>query len=80
MSALFIGAVVMLCAAIVSTLGFLLISKHVPERWLVADGDAASALYATIGMVYAILIAIAAIAVWEPHDDAARPPGRRPET
>jgi hypothetical protein len=63
-----IGVVVLAAAA--SAGGFLLISRYVPERWLVADADAASALYASIGMVYAILIAIAAIAVWEPHTDA----------
>jgi hypothetical protein len=63
-----IGVVVLAAAA--SAAGFLIISKYVPERWLVADADAASALYASIGMVYAILIAIAAIAVWEPHTDA----------
>jgi hypothetical protein len=70
MSTLFTGAAIMVVAASISTVGFLVVSKYVPERWLVADSDAASALYATIGMVYAILIAIAAIAVWEPHDDA----------
>ncbi|WP_163507383.1 DUF4239 domain-containing protein [Fodinicola acaciae] len=64
------GVGVILLAAAVSVGGFLLISRYVPERWLVADADAAGALYASIGMVYAILIAIAAIAVWEPHSDA----------
>jgi hypothetical protein len=59
-------------AAVVSTGGFLIVSRCVPSRWLVADADAASALYATIGMVYAILIAIAAIAVWEPRSEAAQ--------
>ena len=72
MSTLFTGVVVMLAAAIVSVIGFLIVSKYVPERWLIADSDAAGALYATIGMVYAILIAIAAIAVWEPHDAASQ--------
>ncbi|MBB5870190.1 hypothetical protein F4553_003569 [Allocatelliglobosispora scoriae] len=64
--------VVVLGAAALSTIGFLLVTKYVPERWLLADADAAGALYATIGMVYAILIAIAAIAVWEPHTEASQ--------
>ncbi len=70
MIVLFTGIGVVVLAAGISVVGFLLISKYVPERWLVADADAAGALYASIGMVYAILIAIAAIAVWEPHTDA----------
>jgi hypothetical protein len=64
------GAVIIVAVAIASTAGFLVVSKWVPDRWLIADGDAAGALYATIGVVYAIFIAIAAIAVWEPHDNA----------
>ncbi|GIH06191.1 hypothetical protein Rhe02_42580 [Rhizocola hellebori] len=63
---------VVLAAAALSVTGFLLVSRFIPSRWLVADADAASALYATIGMVYAILIAIAAIAVWEPRTGAAQ--------
>ena len=76
MSTLLTGVAVMLIVAVASTAGFILMSKYVPERWLIADSDAASALYATIGMVYAILIAIAAIAVWEPHDDAGQATSR----
>ncbi|GIG56960.1 hypothetical protein Lfu02_13320 [Longispora fulva] len=72
MSMLFTGTGVMAAAAVVSVLGFLLVSRYVPDRWLVADSNGAGALYATIGMVYAILIAIAAIAVWEPHTDAGQ--------
>ncbi|NUR49172.1 MAG: DUF4239 domain-containing protein [Hamadaea sp.] len=71
MDVMLAGTLVTLGAAAVSAGGFLLVSKFVPDRWLVADSDAASALYATIGMVYAILIAIAAIAVWEPRSAAA---------
>ncbi|MGY0231832.1 bestrophin-like domain [Longispora urticae] len=70
MSMLLTGTGVMAAAAVLSVLGFLLVSRYVPARWVVADSNGAGALYATIGMVYAILIAIAAIAVWEPHTDA----------
>ncbi len=66
------AVVVVLAAAALAVLGFLLVSRYIPARWLVADTDAAGALYATIGMVYAILIAIAAIAVWEPRTGAAQ--------
>ncbi len=75
MSSVVIGAIVVAGAAALSVAGFVLVSKKVPQRWLVADGDAAGALYATIAMVYAILIAIAAIAVWEPRTDAAQSAG-----
>ncbi len=61
-----------LAAAFGSLIGFLVISWIVPERWLVADADAARAVSATIGMVYAILVALAAIAVWEPRSAAIR--------
>ncbi|NUR69992.1 MAG: DUF4239 domain-containing protein [Hamadaea sp.] len=71
MDVMLAGTLVTAGAAAVSAGGFLVVSKFVPDRWLVADSDAASALYATIGMVYAILIAIAAIAVWEPRSAAA---------
>jgi hypothetical protein len=70
MSTIFVAGAVVACAATASAIGFLAVSRFVPDRWIVADADAASALYATIGMVYAILIAIAAIAVWEPRTDA----------
>ncbi|MEV4757287.1 hypothetical protein AB0J86_19525 [Micromonospora sp. NPDC049559] len=72
MSTLLAGLVVMAVAAVLSTAGFLLVSRYVPERWLIADSAAASAMYATVGMVYAIFIAIGAIAVWEPHADASQ--------
>ncbi|GGK05451.1 membrane protein [Pilimelia anulata] len=70
MSATTAGFLVVLGAAALSAAGFVLVSRYVPDRWLIADADAASALYATIGMVYAILIAIAAIAIWEPRTAA----------
>ncbi len=72
MNVIFAATLIVLAAAALSVAGFLTVSRYVPQRWLVADGDAASALYATIGMVYAILIAIAAIAVWEPRTGAAQ--------
>lgn len=62
---------VILGCATLSVVGFLFLSRFVPQRWIVADADAAGALYATIGMVYAILVTIAAIAVWEPRAAAA---------
>lgn len=62
---------VILGCATLSVIGFLFVSRFVPQRWIVADADAAGALYATIGMVYAILVALAAIAVWEPRAAAA---------
>ena len=76
MPILLTGVLIVLAAAVVSTAGFLLVSKWVPEKWLIADSDAAGALYATIGVVYAIFIAIAAIAVWEPHDNASQATAR----
>src|SRR5687767_15681454 len=72
MNAVTVGTIVVAGAAALSVIGFVMVSRKVPERWLVADTDAAGALYATIGMVYAILIAIAAIAVWEPRTGAAQ--------
>lgn len=72
MNVMLAATAVVLAAATLSAAGFLIVSRYVPERWIVADADAASALYATIGMVYAILIAIAAIAVWEPRTEASR--------
>jgi hypothetical protein len=71
MNTLLAGIAVVLAAALASVVGFTMVSRYVPRRWRVADGDAAGTVYSTIGMVYAILIAIAAIAVWEPRADAA---------
>ncbi|MPZ00791.1 MAG: DUF4239 domain-containing protein [Actinophytocola sp.] len=65
MSTVQTGTYVVLAGAALSAAGFLVISRIVPDRWLIADSEAASALYGAIGMAYAILIAIAAIAVWE---------------
>jgi hypothetical protein len=72
MSILLTGLAVMAVAAAASTAGFLLVSRYVPDRWLVADSAAASAMYASVGMVYAIFIALGAIAVWGPHDVASQ--------
>jgi hypothetical protein len=72
MSILLTGLAVMAVAAAASTAGFLLVSRYVPERWLIADAAAASAMYASIGMVYVIFIALGAIAVWEPRDAASQ--------
>jgi hypothetical protein len=71
MNVLLAGIAVVLAAALASMIGFAMVSRYVPRRWRVADGDAAGTVYSTIGMVYAILIAIAAIAVWEPRADVA---------
>ncbi|GIF77599.1 bestrophin-like domain [Asanoa siamensis] len=71
MNTLLAGIAVVLAAALASVVGFTVVSRYVPRRWRVADGDAAGTVYSTIGMVYAILIAIAAIAVWEPRADVA---------
>ena len=68
---MFPSVLMILGCATLSVVGFLFLSRFVPERWIVADTDAAGALYATIGMVYAILVALAAIAVWEPRAAAA---------
>ncbi|WP_117213262.1 DUF4239 domain-containing protein [Allorhizocola rhizosphaerae] len=75
-----IASIVVVAAAALSVIGFVVISRKVPERWLVADADAAGALYATIGMVYAILIALAAIAVWEPRTDAGQSADREADS
>lgn len=64
--------VIVLVAAFSSVAGFLVVSRFVPDRWLVADPDAASSLYAVIGMAYAILVALGAIAVWEPRSEAVQ--------
>ena len=71
MNTLLAGIAVVLAAALASVVGFTVVSRWVPRRLRVADGDAVGTVYSTIGMVYAILIAIAAIAVWEPRADAA---------
>ncbi len=72
MNSVVVGAIVVAGAAALAVIGFVVVTKKVPSRWLVADADAAGALYATIAMVYAILIALAAIAVWEPRTEAAQ--------
>lgn len=64
------GALIALAAATLSAIGFIVISRWVPDKWLIADSEAASVVYTTVGMVYAIIIAIAAIALWEPRGDA----------
>lgn len=71
MNTLLAATLVVLVAAGLSAGGFVLASRRIPEKWLVADPDGASTVYATVGMVYAIIIAIAAIAVWEPRSAAS---------
>ncbi|WP_162907389.1 DUF4239 domain-containing protein [Allorhizocola rhizosphaerae] len=59
-----------LMASGASVIGFLVVGRCVPARWRVADTDAASTLYSTIATIYAIIVALAAVAVWEPRSAA----------
>lgn len=63
--------VVVILVALSSVAGFVLVTRFVPERWLIADADASSAIYSVIAMAYTILVALGAIAVWEARSDAA---------
>lgn len=75
MNVLITAALVVLAAGALSA-GGLFLAGRIPERWLAADSNAASTIYATVGMVYAILIAVAAIAVWEPRTDVHEATGQ----
>ncbi|WP_018350293.1 DUF4239 domain-containing protein [Longispora albida] len=66
-----IGALVALGSAALAVAVSLLAARLLPERWLSGSADIAGALYSSVGMAFAILISLGAIAVWEPHSEAS---------
>jgi hypothetical protein len=59
-AALYIGIIV-----VISVAGALLFHRYVPHAVLVEHNDIAGFVFAVVGVVYAVLLAFLAIAVWE---------------
>src|SRR5215212_3189918 len=62
--------VIVLIAVVVSLLGLALVRRVVPASQLAAHTEVAGYVYAVIGVIYAVVLALVVIAAWEEYRDA----------
>ena len=55
-----------------SVVGLLIVRRYVPPEKLKSHHDIAGPLHATIGVIYAVLLAFTTIIVWEQYDTTSR--------
>lgn len=63
-------AVIILATVVASLLGLALVRRTVPRSLLAQHTDVAGYIYAVIGVIYAVILALVVIAAWEEHQDA----------
>src|SRR5215213_397229 len=61
---------IVLIAVLVSLLGLALVRRVVPTSEIAAHTDVAGYVYAVIGVIYAVVLALVVIAAWEEYRDA----------
>lgn len=70
MSTLAYGVLVVFVAVLISVGGLTLVQRFVPTTLRQKHNDVAGFIYAVVGIVYAVLLALMVIAVWEEHEVA----------
>jgi len=66
------GLIFVLCAIAVGALGVWLARRHVDPERLKKHNEVAGPIHATLGVIYAVLLAFVVITVWEQYADAER--------
>jgi len=66
--AVILGVVVIGSAVILSVAGVLIVRRHIPHHKLKIHNDVAGPIFATLGVVYAVLLAFVVVIVWEDFD------------
>jgi len=64
------GPIIVGLGTVLSMLGPILVRRYVDVERLTANNEIAGFKYATIGVLYAVLLAFAVIVVWERFSDA----------
>ncbi|MCM8760716.1 MAG: hypothetical protein NC938_06090 [Candidatus Omnitrophica bacterium] len=67
----FIGILVMACALTLVILGLVFVRKKVPHQKLKTHNDIAGAIFSTLGVTYAVLLAFVVV-VWQSFDQAKK--------
>jgi hypothetical protein len=64
------GVLTLFVATLVALGGLMMVQRVVPTTLRQAHNDVAGFIYAVVGIVYAVLLALMVIAVWEEHETA----------
>ena len=64
------GALTVCAVALVAVAGLEAVRRLVPARLRREHNDVAGFIYAVVGVIYAVLLALMVIAVWEEHEEA----------
>jgi len=64
------GILVVCAASLAAVAGLTLVQRLVPSRLRQHRNDVAGAIYHTLGVVYAVLLGLVVIAVWEEYEKA----------
>ncbi|MCL5038130.1 MAG: DUF4239 domain-containing protein [Chloroflexi bacterium] len=66
-----LGVIIVVGALVLSILGLLLVRRFISHDILKQHNDVAGFIFATLGVVYAVLLAFSVIIVWETFDKSA---------
>ena len=72
------GVLVIGTVCLVALAGLELVQRLVPADSRSPHNDVAGFIYAALGVIYAVLMALVVIAVWEEFQTASRPSSRKP--
>ncbi len=65
-----LGVLAVCAAAALATLGLAVVQRFVPPVYRQQHNDVAGFIYAVLGVVYAVLLALVVVAVWENYEEA----------
>src|SRR4028119_2161350 len=64
------GVLTVCVVALVAVAGLVAVQRLVPAERRQEHNDVAGFIYAVVGVIYAVLLALMVIAVWEEHEEA----------
>lgn len=63
-----LGVIIISSAVIISIAGLLIVRRHIPHHRLKTHNDVAGPIFATVGVIYAVLLAFVVVIVWQNFD------------
>ncbi len=67
-----LGSLMVIAAVIFSILGLMIIRFYIPAHKFKVHNDVAGSIFATLGVIYAVLLAFMVIVTWQNFDQASR--------
>ena len=67
-----LGSLMVLAAVLFSILGLMIIRFYIPAHKFKVHNDVAGSIFATLGVIYAVLLAFMVIVTWQNFDQASR--------